>query len=419
MSLRLMYLLTIPHSALWYLRGQLAHMRAVGYETSFVSTRGEGGELAEVGRREGVAVYPLEVSREIDPVRDLVSMWHLHRIMRRVRPQIVNFGNPKTGLVGGLVSWARRVPVRVYTLHGLRLETVTGRKRQVLWLCEWVTMRCAQRVVAVSPSLRERALKLGLASPDKIVILHHGSVNGIRSVGASVAEVERARGRLGLRPGGVVFGFVGRFTRDKGIRELVAAFLGVRETYPDATLLLVGDFEEGDPVDAETRARLTGEAGILRAGYVADVAPYYALMDVLVLPTYREGFPTVALEAASAGLPLITTNATGARDAVREGETGLRVPVGDVEALCRAMAWLAKDPGLRRRLGEEARNWVALDFAQERLWKEWDMLYRRLWVQSQERAARTRRLALGTGVAFVLTGLAARAAGAFGRRGRG
>ncbi|GAA3808917.1 glycosyltransferase family 4 protein [Deinococcus aetherius] len=414
-----MYLLTIPHSALWYLRGQLAHMQAAGYDTSFVSTRGEGGELAEVGRREGVAVYPLDVSREIDPARDLVSMWHLHRIMRRVRPQIVNFGNPKTGLVGGLVSWARRVPVRVYTLHGLRLETVTGRKRQVLRLCEWVTMRCAHRVVAVSPSLRARALELGLTSPGKIVTLHHGSVNGIRPVVADPAEVERARVRLGLNPGGVVFGFVGRFTRDKGIRELVAAFLGVRETYPDATLLLVGDFEAGDPVDAGTRARLAGEAGILHAGYVTDVAPYYALMDVLVLPTYREGFPTVALEAASAGLPLITTDATGARDAVREGETGLRVPVGDVDALSRAMVRLAEDPGLRRRLGEESQAWVAHDFAQERLWKEWDMLYRRLWAQSRERAARTRRLALGTGAVLVLTELTARVVGIFGRRGRG
>ncbi|MEF2278940.1 glycosyltransferase family 4 protein [Deinococcus sp. YIM 134068] len=419
MNLRLMYLLTIPHSALWYLRGQLAQMQAAGYETCFVSTRGAGGELEEVGRREGVAVYPLEVSREIDLRRDLVSMWHLHWIMCRVRPQIVNFGNPKTGLVGGLVSWARRVPVRVYTLHGLRLETVTGRKRQVLWLCEWLTIRCAHRVVAVSPSLRERALELGLTSPRKIVTLHHGSVNGIRPVVAGAAEVESVRARLNLRPGGVVFGFVGRFTRDKGIRELVAAFVEVRETFPNATLLLVGDFEEGDPVDAGTQARLAGGGGILRAGYVTDVVPYYALMDVLVLPTYREGFPTVALEAASAGLPLVTTDATGARDAVREGETGLRVPVGNVEALGQAMARLAGDPGLRRRLGEEARKWVTRDFAQERLWKEWDMLYRRLWAESRERAARTRRLALGTGMAFVLTGLAARAAGTFGRRGKG
>ena len=378
MSVQLMYILTIPQSALWYLRGQLGYMQAHGYQTSFVSSVGAQGELEEVGRTEGVTVHLLEVSREIDPWRDLVSMWQLNGLMRRVRPDIVNFGNPKTGLVGGVVSLLRGVPVRIYTLHGLRLETATGLKRRVLTLTERLTMACAQRVVAVSPSLRDRALELKLVAPDKIVTLRQGSVNGIRPMTADGADVEQLRLRLGLSRGVVVFGFVGRFTRDKGILELVTAYRQLQETTPGTALLLVGDFEEGDPVDADTRRQIQNTPNIIWAGYTADVTPFYGLMDVLVLPTYREGFPTVALEGASMGLPLITTDATGARDAVQHGVTGLQVAVGDAVALHRAMERLAGNEELRREYGQAARIRVSRDFLQKDLWHAWDELYRGL-----------------------------------------
>ena len=385
MSVKLMYILTIPQSALWYLKGQLGYMQAHGYQTSFVSSVGAHGELEEVGRTEGVAVHPLEVSREIDPLRDLISMWQLNGLMRRVRLDIVNFGNPKTGLVGGVVSLLRGVPVRIYTLHGLRLETATGLKRRVLTLTERLTMASAHRVVAVSPSLRDRTLELKLVAPDKIITLRQGSVNGIRPMAAERAEVEQLRLRLGL-PRGVVFGFVGRFTRDKGICELVTAFRQLQESRPDTSLLLVGDFEEGDPVDADTRRQIQNTPNIIWAGYTADVTPFYGLMDVLVLPTYREGFPTVALEGASMGLPLITTNATGARDAVQDGVTGLQVTVGDAAALHRAMERLACDETLRQEYGQAARARVSRDFLQEDLWQAWDELYRGLLTRHEHSA---------------------------------
>jgi glycosyltransferase involved in cell wall biosynthesis len=381
MTTRLMYILTIPQSALWYLKGQLAEMQTRGYQTSFVSSVGEKQELYEVGRREGVPVYPLEVSREIDLVSDLVSMWHLLLVMRRVRPEIVNFGNPKTGLIGGLVSWLLGVPVRIYTLHGLRLETATGTKRRILSLTERLTMFCAHRVVAVSPSLRERTLELGLVSANKLVTLNHGSVNGVRPLEADPDQVEQLRMELGLSAGAVVFGFVGRFTRDKGIRELVEAFTRLQEVHPGAVLLLVGDFEEGDPVDAQTRRQIQEAAGILWPGYTSDVTPYYGLMDVLVLPTYREGFPTVALEGASMGLPLITTDATGARDAVQDGVTGLQLKVGDVLGLYGAMERLLLDPGLRQQYGQNARARVVQEFSQGEIWQAWDTLYQTLLVK--------------------------------------
>lgn len=406
---RMMYLLTIPQSALWYLRGQLEDMGRRGYDTSFVSTVGARGELNEVGRREGVAVYPLKISREIDPPRDLISVVHLYRLMGRIQPDIVNFGNPKTGLVGAVAAVLRRIPVRVYTLHGLRLETATGIKRRILTLAERLTMLCAHRVVAVSPSLRARALELGLTTPEKIVVLHHGSVNGIQPLESDPSHVLKLRQGLGLPETAIVFGFVGRFTRDKGIRELIDAFLRLKDILPDARLLLVGDFEDGDPVDDTTRHRIERTPEVIRAGYVEDVVPYYGLIDVLVLPTYREGFPTVALEAASMGIPLITTDATGARDAVIDGVTGLRVPLGDVDALMGAMMTLAGQPHQRAVLGQAAREWVLRDFSQDRVWESWDMLYRQLLEQASSRSRRRVSLAAPIVVLAALSSFAVRA----------
>ncbi|MFB9995357.1 glycosyltransferase family 4 protein [Deinococcus oregonensis] len=375
--------MTIPQSALWYLRGQLSEMQRRGYNTVFVSSVGEAGELEQVAHQEGIRVFPLEVSREIDPLGDVQSMWQLHRLMLKIRPDIVNFGNPKTGLVGGVVAALWRVPVRVYTLHGLRLETAVGAKRQILMWTERLTMSCAHHVVAVSPSLRERTLALGLVSPHKISTLHHGSVNGIRTMNVDAEQVEMLRSRLGIPKEALVYGFVGRLTRDKGIGELISAFQILRQTHPEARLLLVGDFETGDPVDEVTRRQIEASDSILWVGYASDVVSYYGLLDILVLPTYREGFPTVALEGAALGLPLITTDATGARDAVQDGVTGLRVAVGDVNQLADAMQQLADDQPLRRRFGQQGKTWVERDFAQERLWQEWDTLYQRLLTESR------------------------------------
>lgn len=401
-----MYILTIPQSALWYLKGQLADMRGRGYQPSFVSSLGEGQELYEVGRREGVRVYPLEVSREIDPLHDLVSMWHLMLVMRRERPDIVNFGNPKTGLIGGLVSWVLGVPVRIYTLHGLRLETATGTKRRILSLTERLTMACAHQVVAVSPSLRDRTLELNLVPAGKLLTLNQGSVNGIRPLNPDRAQVEQLRHELGVPAGAVVFGFVGRFTRDKGIRELVEAFRRLRERHTGAVLLLVGEFEEGDPVDAVTRRQIQETDGILRPGYAADVTPYYGLMDVLVLPTYREGFPTVALEGASVGLPLITTDATGARDAVQDGVTGIQFEVGDVGALYAAMERLLLNAGLRLQYGQNARRRVLEEFSQGEIWDAWDTLYQNLLAKHQgnrrRRSSWLRLIPVASGMLFLL-----------------
>ena len=260
-----------------------------------------------------------------------LEMW---RLLRRIKPVICNSGTPKAGLLVGLAAWLNRVPCRIYTLRGLRLETAKGIKRMILTITEKMACFSAHRVVCVSASLRERAIALGLVARSKTVLLGAGSSNGVDPSRFEPTPQRRLRWRralrvdLGIRPDQPVIGFAGRLTRDKGLPELVAAFQSVRQDLPEAVLLLVGDYEEGDPVPEEMRNAIESETGIHRVGFTSQIELYYLVMDIFVLPTHREGFPNTVLEAQAAGLPVVTTVATGAVDAIEDGVTGLLTPVG-------------------------------------------------------------------------------------------
>jgi glycosyltransferase involved in cell wall biosynthesis len=176
------------------------------------------------------------------------------------------------------------------------------------------------------------------------------------------------RQNLGIRTDQPIIGFAGRFTRDKGLPELVAAFQWIREQSPEAVLLLVGDFEAGDPVPSEIRDVIESDPAIHRVGFTSQIELYYLVMNIFVLPTHREGFPNTVLEAQAAERPVVTTRATGAEDSIEDGVTGLLVPVGDSIALAEALKRLLADRPLATQIGRAGRCRVLREFAQERIW---------------------------------------------------
>jgi glycosyltransferase involved in cell wall biosynthesis len=166
-----------------------------------------------------------------------------------------------------------------------------------------------------------------------------------------------------------VAGYVGRLVTDKGIAELWQAWTVLRERHPDLHLLLVGPFEDTDPVPPAVRQGLETDPRVHLAGMDWNTPPLYAAMDLLVLPTYREGFPNVLLEGASMGLPVVATRVPGCVDAVRDGETGTLVPARDPAALAAALDAYVADPALRRARGRAGRARVAAEFRQEVVWE--------------------------------------------------
>jgi lipopolysaccharide/colanic/teichoic acid biosynthesis glycosyltransferase/glycosyltransferase involved in cell wall biosynthesis len=374
---RVLLAVTCPVSWTFY-KGIPSHLHAAGFDPILLSSPGDG--LRSISEREEVASVAVPMERGIAPSRDVISLFKLYRAMRRVRPDIVDASTPKAGLLVSIAAYIACVPQIVYTLRGLRLETETGMKWFILWMTEWIACACADHVVCVSPSLRECAIALKLVPREKTVVLGSGSsgvdMDRFTPKDHSSVEVRNLRRKLGIPDSEPVVGFVGRFVKDKGIQELFAAFQKLQRSFPGLRLLLVGDFEENGSLDPELRRAIESTPEILRVGFVADPAPYYRLMDVLAFPTHREGFGQVSIEAQASGVPVVTTQATGAVDSVVNGITGYTVPVGDSNALADAIGKLLKDPELRANMRRAGREWTERNFRLEGIWDAQVELYR-------------------------------------------
>lgn len=378
------------------MRGQLRFLRESGFDVRIVSSPGEFLERA--ANEENVSITPIPMAREITLISDLRAFGRIIQTIHRWGPVITNVNTPKAGLLGGMAAWLARIPCRVYTLRGIRSETLTGPKGWVVWLTEVIACRCAHRVICVSESLRKRAIALRLVDEDHAAVIGSGSSNGVDAnrfapTRRALQVAEELRERLGIPQAAPVIGFAGRFTRDKGVPELLDAYLRLRQNFPDLRLLLLGATEEGDRLPQQSLDTIANDTKIICPGFVEDAAPYYHVMDVLTLPTHREGFPNVILEAHAAAKPVVAARATGAVDAVIDGVDGILVPVGDVVALAKALERVLNDKALAASMGRAGRKRVLREFQQERIWsemiKEYSTLLRKkgLWLPEKSTPA--------------------------------
>ena len=371
-------LATDPLTTRVLMAGQLGFLRQQGFDVTLIAA--PGVDLEHTAAREGVRVIPVPMSREITPGKDWKSLRQLTRVLKDLKPDIVNAGTPKAGLLGMLAATWARVPIRIYTLRGLRMETATGAKRLLLTSTERIASRCAHKVVCVSSSLREAFVRHRLGNANQAVVLGGGSSNGVQterfiSTAARCQEAQLIRQSMGIPAGAPVLGFVGRLTRDKGVAELLAVFQALSRNQPDLHLLLVGGFEDGDPVSARLRDEIWSNPRVHITGFVNDTAAYYSAFDLLVFPSHREGLPNVPLEAAASGRPTAGFAATGTVDAVLNGQTGTLVSVGDVKGLTDAVQRYLSDPLLLARHGKEAQQRVDTEFRREVIWQSLADLY--------------------------------------------
>ncbi len=333
--------------------------------------------LDDFAGRYDVPVFGVPMARKITPLRDLVSIWRLWRIMRRIKPQVVHASTPKGGLLGAIAARLARVPVVIYHIRGLPFQPRSGWRRRILKLSEWMACKAAHDVFCVSHSIRLVAIEEKLAPADKIQVFLGGSSNGVDSSGRYCPENypadarQRTREELGIPLDATVIGFIGRVVCDKGIRELEQAWQSLREEFADAHLFLGGPVEDKDAVPAEVMKRLRADPKVHWSdGYVVDVSHFYTAFDLVVLPTYREGLPNAVIEGGAMRLPVVATDIPGCTDALEDGVAGTLVPAGEAEPLRAALAAYLADPEMRRRHGLAGRARVERDFQQERLWRK-------------------------------------------------
>jgi glycosyltransferase involved in cell wall biosynthesis len=363
--LRLCRVVTVPTFFSSALPQQLKQILESGIDVTLVSSAGP--ELEELARTLSVRCHPISIARQPAPASDLRALWKLTRFFQQERFDIVHSSTPKAGLLAALAGAATRRPIRIHTYTGQVWTEMRGAARGLVREADRLIGRLVTHAYADSHSQRDFLIAEGLVGATKIDVLGAGSISGIdlRRFDPSLSARLRAgkRERLGIPSTALLIVFVGRITRDKGITELVEAFRLLRREHEDIHLLLVGPFESGrDPMTEATLREVAANAAIHAVGFVSQPEEYLAAADIFCLPSYREGFGSVVLEAGAMKLPAVATRVTGLVDGVVDGETGLLVPAKDVGALVRALQSMIESPDLRQRMGEAARKRVVKCF---------------------------------------------------------
>lgn len=329
-----------------------------GWDVHIVSSGGPN--TYELGLRPGITVHSLTMRREPAPLHDVVGLVRWVLLLLKLRPRVVWVGTPKAALLSMVAGVLTCVPVRSYLVRGLRMETSSRWRRLLLRWIESVTIRCSTDVVAISASLKSRLEELGLVREKCVSVLGRGSSHGVDldRFDPSKHSAAEARGRLGVGPDEFVIGFVGRICEDKGVRELSEAVMAISAS-DRALLVLVGSVE--DPaLLREIQESCDGR--VRHIEHTEAIETLYPAFTVLCLPSHREGFGNVVIEAAAMGVPAVVTDATGVRDSVDSPHTGLIVAVGDLPALTWALE-LFLESGFRGSLGLAAQSMVREHFA--------------------------------------------------------
>lgn len=345
---------TIGLSLNIFCKDLLRELADEGYEVVALSSPDE--DLREVEKREKVRAVGVQMERRMSPLKDIVSLVKLVCVFAKEKPDMVHSMTPKAGLLCMVAGWMTGVPVRVHTFTGLVWPTAQGLSRRILMLTDKITCMCATHVVPEG-----EGVKLDLQrciTKKKMKVLGYGNVRGI--------NMDEWKRRVGRRDGLMLtFVFVGRIVRDKGVDELVAAFVKLNGIYSNTRLLLVGPYEEHlNPVQSGTKFLIDTCECIEAVGSQKDVRPFYEQSDVLVFPSYREGFPNVVIEAGAMELPSIVTDINGSREIIEDGRNGLIVPARDEQALFEAMKWMVEHDEERNAMAAHARPMIASRYEQ-------------------------------------------------------
>jgi glycosyltransferase involved in cell wall biosynthesis len=351
---------TVPFFVIAQLKTQIDELVALGAEVTIVSS--DGPELHGPRLIHGVDWKVLEIARSLSPLRDLCSLVHLYWFFRRSGIHIAHSTTPKAGLVTAIAAYLARVPVRVHTFTGQPWVNMRGIKRWVVRSCDRCIGLLNTTCYADSASQRDFLVEEGLLKPERISVIGAGSLAGVDVVRFSKAHFpsercQELRTSLGIPHTAPVLLFVGRITSEKGVRELMQAFAGLKRNASLAHLVIVGGFDDaGGLPGIITPEEITRQQDSHIVGYTQCPEAYMAMADVLCLPSYREGFGTVVIEAAAMGLPTVGTQIYGLSDAVLNGQTGILVAPRDSQALQGALQTLLADDELRSRMGELAKQ---------------------------------------------------------------
>jgi glycosyltransferase involved in cell wall biosynthesis len=348
------------------LMDQIKCLQRQGHEV--VAVCGDGPWIESL-RKDGVPVEVVKMVRKLNPLRDLVSLFALARCFRKHHFDVVHTHTPKAGLLGPIAAKIAGVPMVVHTIHGLLFhDRMRSWKKLLFWIPEKVTALFSDLLLSQSQEDVTVAASSGLCSAGKIRYLGNGI--DVAKFSPSLASGSRrlTRIEMGLKDTDIVIGVVGRLVYEKGFAELFAAAAELIPKHKTWKFVIVGPKEIGqrdDAVPADQLEALTRTGSVFFLNWRDDVSKWYAVMDLFVLPSHREGVPRACMEAAAMELPVIATDIRGCREVVTANETGFLVPVRDQKALVTAIETLVEDENRRIRFGRAGRQHILKNFDHE------------------------------------------------------
>lgn len=364
---------TVPQSLKNLLKGQLRFMSQY-YEIIAVSSDGDCFEdMLKEQRVKGVRIF---MTRKISPFQDLISLYKLIRLFLKEKPDIVHTHTPKAGTLGMLAAWITRVPHRLHTVAGLPLLVATGPKRKLLNWVEKITYACATRIYPNSFVMKQIILDNHFTYQSKLKVIANGSSNGIDTsfFSSDVFPEYKVIQKKTFK-----FCFIGRVVKDKGINELIKAFVRLYEINNNIELIIVGLFEkELDPVLPEVEELVLNHPAIFFKGWQNDIRPFLINTDVFVFPSYREGFPNVVMQAGAMGIPAIVTDINGCNEIIIDGVNGRIVPARNENALYNMMKYFADNPTEVKQMANKAREMITSRYEQQIVWNALLMEYKSL-----------------------------------------
>ncbi|MFV0226373.1 glycosyltransferase family 4 protein [Empedobacter falsenii] len=367
--------ITAPLSVI-LIKGQLKYFSDLGVKVFLLAPKTK--ETVEFCKLENVTLLPVDIKRDINITADILALRTIYKHLQNIKPDVINIGTPKMGLLGSIAGWLTKTPKVIYTCRGFRFEHEKGVKQKVLKYLDRFAISKADKVICISESVKQLGLKEQMFLEDKAIIFGKGSSNGLDleffNPGLyTELKKEELKSKYNIKEK-FVFGFVGRIVDRKGINELYDAFVKVQAKDSDVHLLIVGKANLEQVSDPSLIEKLENNPQVTLTGYVENVNDYMAVMNMFVLPAWWEGFGNTLIQAAAMGLPIISCNVTGCKDAVSNLYNGILLPPKDTKLLYRTMIELKNNDQEMKRLGQNGVIW-SKNFDSQYIWKNMKDLY--------------------------------------------
>ena len=367
---KLIIITTVPMSLATLVKGQAKYLSSY-FDVKLVTSFSEKNQ--EISKAEGVELKSIDMTRQITIIKDLKALIELYKYFKNQKPDIVYTFTPKAGLLGMMASFLSRVPVRIHNVVGMPLMEATGKKFILLKFIEKLTYFFSTNLFCNSFGLK-KFINENLTKKD-VKVIAQGSINGVDTElfknTKTLDEKELIRDKFKIDKKDFVITFVGRIVKDKGINELIEAFINLSKKYNNLKLLLVGDYEEHlNPIKNENKILIDSLDSIITVGFQNDIRDFLSITDLFVLPSYREGLPNSLIEAGSFGIPLLATNINGCNEIIDDGITGILVEKKSAKKLEEAIDKLLEDKELYNSIKLKVRDRIIEKYEQKYFWNE-------------------------------------------------